>query len=141
MIGGGGRGHVFRSHPFHHRFHRDVFFFGFGASAFYPAWWWYDPYYYWGPPPGYYSDYYGYPYYGYYDYPYYGYYDSPYWSDPCLSSDPAYAPYCQPGGSPYQGAYGTAPVEYPLPAAPTLPESGTQSPPPPAPGQPAPSGN
>lgn len=143
VIGGGSRGsfHLPSSRFRHHHFRRNVFVFGFGASAFVPAWWWYDPYSYWGAPPAYYSAYYGYPSYDYYGYPSYDYYGYPYWSDPCLSPDPADAPYCPPVNYPYQGGYGAPPVDYPPPAAPAQPESGSQWPSPPAPGQPTSLGN
>ena len=108
----------------HHRhFNKSFVFLGFGASAFYPAWWWYDPYYsYWAPPAAYYS--------GYYGYPYYDYYGDPYWSDPCMSSDPAYAAYCLESSDPSQGEYGAPPVGYPEPEAPVQPESESGPPPP-----------
>jgi len=108
----------------HHRSHHDSFFFGFGVSAFAPAWWWHDPYYYpWGASP--YYTYYGYPYYDYYGYP-------SYWSDPCLSPDPAYAPYCPPtADNPYYPGYSVPPVDYyPSLAPPIQPESGGESQPP-----------
>lgn len=119
--GGSGRSHQFhgprvqhRSHP--HR-HHNYFSFSFGASAFGPGWGWYDPYYYWGPSP--YYTYYGYPYPDYYGYPYY----PNYWSDPCLSPDPAYAPYCPPAAdNPTQG-YSVPPVDYPSAPLPPQPES------------------
>jgi hypothetical protein len=124
---GGGRSHQFHSPRAHQRSHHhrqhNRFFFSFGASAFVPAWGWYDPYYYWGPSP--YYPYYRYPYPTYYGYPYYGYpYYPNYWSDPCLTPDPSYAPYCPPTvDNPTQG-YSVPPLDYPLPAPPPLPESG-----------------
>lgn len=117
---GGGPSHPFRSPSFRHHPHRDHFFFGFGVSTFVPAWWWYDPYYYYWGPSAYYP-YYGYPYPSYYGYPYYPYPGS----DPCLSADPAYAPYCPPAaGEPPEG-YSVPPVDYPLPA----PSDGQTEPP------------
>ena len=152
VLGGGSRGgvvtgsqgrfvgprHHFRHGRFfpQHHFRRNSFFFGFGGTAFVPAWWWYDPYYYWGPPPGYYSTYYGYPSYDYYNYPSYDYYGDPYSSDPCLSSDPAFAQYCPQSSYPPQGDYGAPPVGYPTPDASAQPESGSVSPSSPAPEQP-----
>jgi len=124
--------HVF-GHRHHGHFGRSGFFFGLGASAFYPAWWWYNPYYYWTPPGAYYSGYSSYPYYDYYGDPYSS---DPYSSDPCLSLDPAYAEYCPPPADPSQGEYGAPPVGYPAPNAPVQPESGLVSPSPPAPEQP-----
>ena len=132
VIGGGERTHILRTPSSHHRFHAPSshhhshhdpsFFFGFGVSTFAPAWSWYDPYYYWGVPP--YSPsypYYGYPYSDYYyGYPYYG-------SDPCLSPDPAYAPYCPPtADNLYNPGYSVPPVDYPSLAPPIQPESGRE---------------
>lgn len=101
----------------HHPFHRDKFFFSFGATTFVPGWWWYGPYsHYWVAPASY--TYYGYPYPDYY----YGYFD--YWSDPCLLADPAYAPYCPPTATnPYYQGYNVPPVDYPSPPM-APPESG-----------------
>jgi hypothetical protein len=121
MMGGAHRGGVhhkgFRGHGRLHNKH----FFSFGVGGFYPSWWWYDPYYYpyySYPPAYYYPAYSGYPAYDYSGYPsynYYDYYGDPYSSDPCLSSDPAYAPYCPPSstGYPYGGEHGAPPVDYP----------------------------
>lgn len=134
-VSGGVRGGVigrgdtpsFSRPSFHRHSYSDHFYFGFGASAFAPAWWWYDPYYsYWGPPtyypyfsypyPGY-SSYYGYPYPGYFTYPYYG-------SDPFLSSDPAYTPYGPPAGSVPSQGYGAPPADYPFPGPPPIGSDG-----------------
>ena len=135
---GGGHPQHFRHRPFvgHRHFHPKSFGFGLGASVFVPAWWWYSPYYYWNPPPAYYTGYYGYPSYDYYNYPSYDYYGDPYSSDPCLSSDPAYAQYCPQSSYPPQGNYGAPPVGYPTPDASAYPEAGSVSPSSPAPEQP-----
>ena len=114
-----GHGRFFPRHHFRH----NSLFFGFGGSAFVPAWWWYDPsYYYWSPPAAH-SSYYN-------NYSYYDYYGYPYWSDLCLSADPAYAQYCPQSGYPPQGDYyGAPPVGYyTVPEAPIYPESGSVSP-------------
>ena len=116
--------HQFRQGRFfpRHQFRRNFFFSGFGGNVFVPAWWWYDPSYYYWSSPAYYS--------GYYNYPYYDYYGYPDWSDPCLSSDPAYAQYCPQSGYPPEGDYyGAPPVGYyTVPEAPMYPESGSVSP-------------
>ncbi|WP_337287311.1 hypothetical protein [Candidatus Methylomirabilis sp.] len=125
--------HSFRDHrshapSHHHRSHSNHFFFGLGVNAFAPGRWWYDPYYYSGPSP--YYTYYGYPYSSYYGYP-------GYWSDPCLSSDPAYTPYCPPtADNPYDPSYSVPPVDYSSPALPTSPESSYELGPPTPPQQP-----
>jgi len=130
---GGGSGRFFHSPRFHrfgrphfrrHHFGRSFVFFGVGTSVFYPAWWYdpYYPYYYWYPPVGIYS--------GYYGYPYYDYYGAPYWADPCLSGDPAYAPYCPPAAAPPPEGYGMPPAEAPEVVTPTEPVTGSESAPP-----------
>jgi len=114
----------FTGHGHHHHFgYNHSFVFGFGVGVFPPTWGWYgyDPYYYWGLPA----------------YPYYGYYGYPYWSDPCPTSDPAYAPYCPPtADNPYYPGYSVPSVDYPTLAPPVQPESGRESQSPAPPQQP-----